>query len=118
MIELAGGTYVFQDLQNPNPESSSGSVTLSVEEFYAQAKDCDYLIYNAAIENPLTSIKDLTGKNPVFAEFKAVKEGHVYTTNKYMYQATDIMAELIRDMHKMMAGADDSEMVFLKRVDG
>ena len=116
MIELAGGTYVFQDLQNPNPESSSGSVTLSVEEFYAQAKDCDYLIYNAAIENPLTSIKDLTGKNPVFAEFKAVKEGHVYTTDKYMYQATDIMAELIRDMHKMMAGADDSEMTFLKHV--
>jgi len=64
----------------------------------------------------LTSIKYLTGKNPVFAEFAAVKEGHVYTTDKYMYQATDIMGELIRDIHKMLDGADDSEMLFLKAV--
>ena len=116
MIELAGGTYVFRDLKNPNPESSSGSVTLSMEEFYAQAGNCDYLIYNAAIEDPLDSIDELTGKSPVFAGFKAVKEGHVYTTDKYMYQATDIMGELIRDIHKMLAGADDSDMMFLKAV--
>ena len=116
MIELAGGTYVFNDLENPNPESKSGSVTLSMEEFYAQVGDCDYLIYNAAIEDPLDSIDELTGKSPVFAGFKAVKEGHVYTTDKYMYQATDIMGELIRDIHKMLNGADDSEMLFLKSV--
>ena len=116
MIELAGGTYVFDDLENPNPGSSSGSVTLSMEEFYAEAGDCDYLIYNAAIEDSLDSIDELIGKSPVFAGFKAVEEGHVYTTDKYMYQATDIMGELIRDIHKMLNGADDSEMLFLKGV--
>ena len=116
MIALAGGKYVFSDLQSENPESSSGSVTLSMEEFYARAGDCDYLIYNAAIENPLRSLADLADKNPVFADFKAVKEGHVYTTDKYMYQATDIMGELIRDIHKMLTGEDDSAMLFLRRV--
>ncbi len=116
MIELAGGTYVFQDLENPNPDSTSGSVTLSVEEFYAQAKDCDYLIYNAAIDDPIKSIKDLIDKGSVFADFKAVKEDHVFTTDKYMYQATDIMGELIRDIHKMLTGSDDSDMLFLKHV--
>ena len=116
MIALAGGKYVFSDLQSENPESSSGSVTLSMEEFYARAGDCDYLIYNAAIENPLRSLEDLADKNPVFADFKAVKEGHVYTTDKYMYQATDIMGELIRDIHKMLTGEDDSAMLFLRRV--
>ena len=116
MIALAGGEYVFPDLQSENPESSSGSVTLSMEEFYARAGDCDYLIYNAAIENPLRSLADLADKNPVFADFKAVKEGHVYTTDKYMYQATDIMGELIRDIHKMLTGEDDSAMLFLRQV--
>ncbi len=116
MIALAGGKYVFSDLQSENPESSSGSVTLSMEEFYARAGDCDYLIYNAAIENPLRSLADLADKNPVFADFKAVKEGHVYTTDKYMYQATDIMGELIRDIHKMLTGEDDSAMLFLRQV--
>ena len=116
MIELAGGVYAFQDLQNPNPDSTSGSVTLSVEEFYAQAKDCDYLIYNAAIDDPLKSVADLIDKGSVFADFKAVKEDHVYTTDKYMYQATDIMGELIRDIHKMLTGSDDSDMLFLKHV--
>ena len=116
MIALAGGEYVFPDLQSEYPESSSGSVTLSMEEFYASAGDCDYLIYNAAIENPLRSLEDLADKNPVFADFKAVKEGHVYTTDKYMYQATDIMGELIRDIHKMLTGEDDSAMLFLRQV--
>ncbi len=35
MIELAGGTYILRVLESPNPESTSGSVTLLVEEFYA-----------------------------------------------------------------------------------
>ena len=116
MIALAGGTYVFSDLSNPNPESSSGSVTITAEEFYEKAGKCDYLIYNAAIDNPLRSTEELIRKNPVFAGFKAVKEGHVYTTDEYMYQATDIMGELIRDIHKMLEDADDAEMVFLKKV--
>ena len=65
---------------------------------------------------PLSRLEDLADKNPVFADFKAVKEGHVYTTDKYMYQATDIMGELIRDIHKMLTGEDDSAMLFLRRV--
>ena len=64
----------------------------------------------------LNSMKDLLDKSPVFSDFKAVKENHVYTTDKYMYQATDIMGELIRDIHKMLTGSDDSDMLFLKHV--
>ena len=117
MISLAGGTYAFEGLENPNPESTSGSVTLSVEEFYAKAKDCDYLIYNAAIDNPLNSLSELLDKGRVFADFKAVKEGRVYTTDKYMYQATDIIGELIRDIHKMLTEEEPSDMLFLKHIE-
>ena len=51
MIELAGGRHVFQDLTGA--EATSSSVSLSMEEFYAAAKDADYLVYNATIDNPI-----------------------------------------------------------------
>ena len=116
MIDIAGGKYVFTDLKNPNEESRSAVVKMSMEEFYEQASDADYLIYNASIESPLGAMEDLTEKSPLFAKFKAVKAGNVWTTDKYLYQATDIMGQLIRDFHLMLTGGDEKEMIFLKKV--
>ena len=115
MIEIAGGNYIFDDLESENPESKSGSITLSMEEFYASAKDADYLIYNATIDLPIKSVDELISKDKLFEDFKAVSEGHVYTTDKYMYQATDIIGEFILDIHKMLSGEDD--MTFLSHVE-
>ncbi|MBQ2064358.1 MAG: ABC transporter substrate-binding protein [Firmicutes bacterium] len=114
MIDIAGGEYIFPDLINE--ENEMASMKISMEEFYAGAVDADYLIYNASIESPLTSLDQLYDKSEVFKEFKAVKEGHVYTTDKYLYQATDITGELIRDIHKMLT-EDDGEMTFLTKVE-
>ena len=72
MIELAGGRYVFQDLTGA--EATSSSVSLSMEEFYAAAKDADYLVYNATIDNPISSVDELLAKNELFADFKAVRK--------------------------------------------
>lgn len=116
MIEIAGGKYVFEDLKNPNEESRSAVVKMSMEEFYEQASDADYLIYNASIESPLTSVDDLLQKSDLFAKFKAVKNGNVWTTDKYLYQATDIMGQLIQDIHVMLTDGDESKMIFLKKV--
>lgn len=116
MIEIAGGKYIFEDLKNPNEDSRSAVVKMSMEEFYAQAADADYLIYNASIESPLGSMEDLTDKNELFKKFKAVKEGNVWTTDKYLYQATDIMGQLIQDFHLMLTGGDEQKMTFLKKV--
>lgn len=114
MIELAGGRYVFQDLTGA--EATSSSVSLSMEEFYAAAKDADYLVYNATIDNPITSVDELLAKNELFADFKAVKEGNVWCVGKYMYQATDIVGQLIRDFHLMLTDGDPSQMTFLTKV--
>ena len=114
MIDIAGGEYIFPDLINE--ENEMASMKISMEEFYAGAVDADYLIYNASIESPLTSLDQLYDKSEVFKEFKAVKEGHVYTTDKYLYQATDITGELIRDIHKMLT-EDGGEMTFLTKVE-
>ena len=114
MIELAGGRYVFQDLTGA--EATSSSVSLSMEEFYAAAKDADYLVYNATIDNPISSVDELLAKNELFADFKAVKEGNVWCVGKYMYQATDIVGQLIRDFHLMLTDGDPSQMTFLTKV--
>ena len=87
-----------------------------MEEFYAAAVNADYLVYNASIEAPLYSINDLIGKNELFAGFKAVKEGQVWCTDRYLYQATDIVGQLIRDFHIMLTGGDESEITFLKHL--
>ena len=114
MIEIAGGHYVFDNLENE--ESNSPSVNLTMEEFYSRAVDADYLIYNATIDNPLNSIEELVSKNELFADFKAVKSGNVWCTGKYLYQATDIVGNLITDIHLMLTDQDESDMLFLYKV--
>lgn len=115
MIGLGGGKYAFTNLKNSNENNKSGSVTISMEEFYSKAKDCDYLIYNATIDAPIKSIDDLKSKNKLFKEFKAVKNNKVYSTDKYMYQATDIVGELVLDINHMINGKDE-EMTFIKHI--
>lgn len=115
MIELAGGKYIFEDLKNPG--SNSASVRLSFEEFYDKAVDADYLVYNGTIEEPLQSIDDLIGKNDLFSEFKAVKEGNVWTVDSAWYQSTATIGYLITDFNRMVTGGDPDEMVFLHKVD-
>ena len=114
MIEIAGGRYIFPDLKNT--EGTGSSVRLTMEEFYNQAVNADYLIYNASIDSPITSIDDLLVKSDLFADFKAVKDGNVWCTGKQLYQATDIVGELIKDVHLMLTDGDEKDMTFLTRV--
>ena len=114
MIEIAGGRYIFPDLKNT--EGTGSSVRLTMEEFYNQAVNADYLIYNASIDSPITSIDDLLAKSDLFADFKAVKDGNVWCTGKQLYQATDIVGELINDVHLMLTDGDEKDMTFLTRV--
>ena len=114
MIELAGGRYIFQDLDSV--ETTSASVSMSMEEFYAAAADADYLVYNATIDNPIQSVDELVAKNELFEDFKAVQEGNVWCVGKYMYQATDIVGQLITDFHLMLTDGDEKDMTFLIKV--
>ena len=115
MIEIAGGRYAFKDLKNP--DSNAPSVKLTMEEFYATAVDADYLIYNGTIDGQVNSISELEAKNELFSEFKAVKDGNVWYTGKNLYQATDTVGELIKDMHLMLTDGDASQMTFLEKME-
>ena len=114
MIDIAGGVYAFKDM---SIDQDSTSVNISIEEFYNTAVNADYLIYNGSIDSPLGSVSDLLKKDSLFKDFKAVKDGNVYTTGKSFYQATDIVGEMILDMHHMLTGEETDTMKFLTHVE-
>ena len=113
MIDIAGGKYVFDELLDP--ESDRSSISISMEEFYNAAVDADYLIYNATIDAPISSVDELLAKSSLFADFKAVQEGNVWCTGKYLYQATDIVGSLITDINLMLTGETDG-MTFIYKM--
>lgn len=112
MIEIAGGNYIFEDISDP--ASKRSAVGLTMEEFYNTAVNADYLVYNATIDDPIYTIDELIAKAPLFADFKAVQNGNVWCTGKYLFQATDIMGSLIVDFNHMLTGQDD--MTFLYKL--
>lgn len=113
LLELAGARYLAPDMKGLSGSRKS-NVTVSLEDFYSSCRDADYLIYSATLDRPLSSIQELLGKNALFVDFKAVKEGHVYTTDKDFYQLSDRMADFAEDVHRMLQGQGD--MHFLKQV--
>ena len=114
MIELAGGSYIFDDLGDE--EEATSTVSLQMEEFYTGAKDADYIIYNSTIEGELSSMQDLLAKSPLLEKFKAVKEGHVYCTTKNLYQSTMELGTITSDIRKMLTG-DDADLTYLYKVE-
>lgn len=114
MIEMAGGSYVFEHLGDEE-DTASSNVTMQMEEFYAAAKDADYIIYNSTTTEELSSIEDLLEKSSLLERFSAVQEGHVYCTTKNLYQSSMELGTIISDMHKMLTGEDG--MTYLYRLE-
>ena len=115
MIDLAGGVYAFSDIPAAGGSGHS-SFSMTMEDFYAAASGADYLIYNSNIDAPVTTMEELFAKSSLLKNFKAVKDGNVWCADRYLYQATDITGQLIRDLHTMLTGGDEKDMLFLKKV--
>ena len=111
LIELAGGKYIFEDLE----DSGSGRSTLNmqIEDFYAGAKDADILIYNSSIDGGVTTIEELIGKCNVLKDFKAVQDGQVYCTTNDMYQQSMAVGYLLKDIHTVLTDEDSGELRYL-----
>lgn len=111
LIELAGGRYIFDDLE----DSGSGRSTLNmqIEDFYAGAKDADILIYNSSIDGGVNTIDELIGKCNILKDFKAVQDGQVYCTTNDMYQQSMAVGYLLQDMHEVLTGNDSGNLKYL-----
>ncbi len=111
MIELAGGTYVFDDLGSDTDHKSS--VNMTMEEFYANAKNADCLIYNSTIDGELDSVDDLVAKSAMLRDFKAVQNGNVWCTTNDMYQHTMSAGAFIEDLHAIFTGDTEHQMTYI-----
>ena len=114
MIDLAGGSYIFENLKGE--ENAASSVNMQMEEFYAQAKDADYLVYNSTIDGNLETIEDLLGKSSLFENFKAVKNGNVWCIGQNLYQDTMDTGSIIHDFHEMLTSEDTDELTYMYRL--
>ncbi len=115
MIELAGGNYSLNGYIQEEDNALS-TMKMQMEDFYAAEKDADVLIYNGTIEGELTSMDDLLKKNSLFADFKAVKNGQVYTTGSNFYQQTTGTCEFIEDLNRILTGDTTGDYRFLKKL--
>lgn len=97
MIEMAGGNYVMADVS----PSKSGTTATTFEDVYSRCVNADYLFYiNFALS--FGSIDDMIKYNPLFKDFKAVKEGRVYATAPNFTQSTAAIGGIIEDMNTVL----------------
>lgn len=115
MISLAGGNYIPTNIGDP--DSKRSTVSMQIEDFYDQAKDVDFIIYNSSIDGGIGSVQELLDKCAVLKDFKAVKEKNVWCTTNDMYQQSMSIGYLIHDMHAMLQGKDQDEMTYLFHVE-
>lgn len=117
MIDLAGGTYVFDDLGED--DNALSTVNMTLEEFYAGAKDADVLIYNSTIDGELETVEELLDKSALLKDFKAVQEGNVWCTGKNLFQETNSLGDMIVEIHSVLAddaAVSEDTLNFLHRL--
>lgn len=106
MIDLAGGEYIFRNLGEK--DNALSTMNMQMEEFYASAKDADYIIYNSTIDGELTDISQLLAKSSLLGDFKAVKDGNVWCTEQNLFQETLELGTMIEDIHTMLTSEDET----------
>lgn len=114
MIQLAGGEYIFTSDDLNTEENAQSTTDMQFEAFYAAAKDADVLIYSSTIDGGIEDISALLEKNSLFADFKAVKSGNVWCTDKNMFQQTTAAAEIISDLNLIFTdnAGDETEFFY------
>lgn len=119
MMDMAGGEYIFSDLSDNG--NNLATINLSLEEFYAGAKDTDVLIYNSTIEGKIETTEQLLSKCPMLADFKAVQNGNVWCTTQSLFQESMELPDLILDMNRVFTAespnaVNEDELKFLTHV--
>lgn len=114
MIEMAGGTYAFNDLDSG---SALSTVNMTMESFYDGAKNADVLIYNSTIDGELFTVDDLLNKSALLKDFKAVQTGDVWCTGKNLFQEPMGVGKLILDIHQVLTAPDaPDELTYLHKL--
>lgn len=113
MIELAGGEAVSFDPEAGSDASHTTYITVEMEEFFARAKDADVIIYNSTVDESVETIDALVARNPLLADFAAVRSGEVYACDANLYQQMTSTDGIISDIRAALTGdSDPSEFIW------
>lgn len=112
MIEMSGGQYALDNLEIDNDNALS-TININWEDFYNYGVDADIIIYNSTITGPVNSIQELIDINSLFADFKAVREGNVWCTNKNMFQESSATADIIVDLDQVINYREKEDLKYL-----
>ena len=111
IITIAGGEYPFSGAAVE--EAGRANVSMTMEQFYASAMNVDYLIYNASgYSGDVDTMDKLLEKSELLADFKAFREGNIWWIGGETYQHSDLISDMITDVHRMLTGGD-GQMTFL-----
>ena len=98
MLNLAGGRSITAGLGI----GQGGNTKMDFEEFYVQCKDADYLFW-IIMSCPCETIDELIEYNSVFADFKAVQNGNVYTSKPGFAQRTADIVDVILEWNQIFS---------------
>ena len=112
LIEMAGGEYVPANI-GTQEDNALSTMNMQLEDFYLAAKDADVLIYNSVTTGTLESLDDLLSMNPLFDDFKAVKENRVYCTGQNFFQESMAIGDFAADLSKVIRGEEQDELQLL-----
>ena len=115
MIEMAGGRYIFSDLDSGNALST---VNMTMEAFYDGAKNANLLIYNSTIDGELQTMDELLNKSRLLSDFQAVQNGNVWCTGKNLFQEPMGLGRLISDIHRVLLDdiPEDGALTYLHKL--
>ncbi|MBR1629522.1 MAG: ABC transporter substrate-binding protein [Lachnospiraceae bacterium] len=113
MIEMAGAKYVPSDA-TPEDENALSTMNMQMERFVDETVDADFLIYNSTIQQEVSTISELLGRSELLADYKAVKQGHVWCTNKNVFQKSTAVGDIIRELYQIRTGQDEGLTFFHK----
>ena len=108
MIEMAGGEYALNSLPIEE-ENALSTVNIGMEEFYSKAKDADILIYNGSIDGGVNTRQALLAKSSLLSEFKAVKEGNIWSTSLNMFQESGKIADVIVELAYLINSGEEPD---------
>ena len=97
-------------------ENALSTMNMQMESFYAAARDADYIIYNSTIDGELDSLDQLLDKSSLLADFKAVKEGNVWCTEKSLFQETMGLGDMILDIHRILTEKEPEGLRYMHRL--
>lgn len=116
MLRYAGAEYLCPKVKKDSELKSRPTFSVSMEEFYKACKSSEFLFYDGNIDSSCASLSMLKEKNPLLAEFDAVKKANVWCAKKTIYQDTAQIPKIILDVNKIFSASGEEEITFFERL--